>query len=289
MKLIFGLMLLLKTAACLEFNCSFLQAGPCNAVLGDKLSLQLVDTREYDLMKIQKRIRSKDTDPVCKIKNDRINKDECDLFNNRRDEVSVNNGILIINSVIRADSGNYRLQVDHPDGTITYRDLQVIIEGVDPVVIITVVLGCLAVVLIILVIVAYHFYKKKNRLKPTANVSGNVNEQKKLNRDEEQKKLNRDEEQKKLNRDEEQKKLNRDEEQKKLNRDEEQKKLNRDEEQKRPDVEYATVNSQNQKKKKKKRREEEEVHYGEVTFTSASAQRPPQTREDCVYSEVHTR
>ncbi|KAK7137506.1 hypothetical protein R3I94_013225 [Phoxinus phoxinus] len=245
MKLIFGLMLLLKTAACLEFNCSFLQSGPCNAVLGEKLSLQLVDTREYYL-KIQKSIRIIDTDPVCKIRNDRIvNKAECDLFNNRHDEVSVNNGILIINSVIRADSGNYRLEITESEGKVTYRDLQVIIEGVDPLVI-SLVLGCLAVVLIILVIVAYHFYKKKNRLKPTANVSGNVNEQKKLNRDEEQK---------------------------------------------RPDVEYATVNSQNQKKKKKKkrRREEEEVHYGEVTFTSASAQRPPQTREDCVYSEVHTR
>ncbi|XDV37817.1 hypothetical protein PO909_007358 [Leuciscus waleckii] len=87
----------------------------------------MMPDREYDL-KIQKRISSSRDDPVCKIKNDRINKKECDLFNNRHDEVSVNNGILMINTVIRADSGNYRAELYHSDGKITFEYLQVIIE-----------------------------------------------------------------------------------------------------------------------------------------------------------------
>lgn len=239
--LIFGLMLLLKTAACVEFNCSFHQSVPCSAVLGEKLILQLLvsDASKYDL-KIQKRIYDTEHDPVCKIKNDRIKKDECDLFNNRHGEVSVNNGILIINTVIRADSGNYRLQVFDSHGTETFKaDLQVIVKGTETVV--PIVLGCLAVVLIFLVIIAYYFYKKKNQLKPTQNVSEIVNEH------------------------------------------DAQKKLLREEEQKKTDVQYATVNAQN-----KRKREKEELHYGEVTFSSSSAQRPRQ-QEECVYSEVHTR
>ncbi|XDV37812.1 hypothetical protein PO909_007354 [Leuciscus waleckii] len=88
----------------------------------------VVNTREYDL-KIHKSISNRRDDPVCKIKNERINKKECDLFNNRHDEVSVNNGILIINTVIRADSGTYSLQLNHSNGKITSEDLQVIIEG----------------------------------------------------------------------------------------------------------------------------------------------------------------
>ncbi|XDV37808.1 hypothetical protein PO909_007350 [Leuciscus waleckii] len=87
----------------------------------------VVNTREYNL-KIHKSISNTPDDPVCKIKNDRINKKECDLFNNRHDEVSVNNGILIINTVIRADSGTYRLQLNHSNGKITSEYLQVIIE-----------------------------------------------------------------------------------------------------------------------------------------------------------------
>ncbi|XP_056100222.1 uncharacterized protein si:zfos-741a10.3 isoform X3 [Rhinichthys klamathensis goyatoka] len=237
MMLIFGLMLLLETAACVEVNCSFDQSGPCSAALGDKLRLKLVDASKYNL-KIQKRNYNTQDDPVCKIKDDTMK--ECDLFNNRYDKVSVKNGILVINSVIRADSGNYRLQVFASDGTETSRDLQVIVEGEDPA-IIAIVLGCLAVVLILLVIVAYYFYKKKNQLKPTRNHVNEHDAQK------------------------------------------------REEEQKRPDVEYATVNSQNNKNKRKKKMKEEEVHYGEVTFTSSSVQRPRQTHEDCVYSEVHTR
>ncbi|KAK7140867.1 hypothetical protein R3I93_015111 [Phoxinus phoxinus] len=128
MKLVFGLMLLLKTAASVERFCWFNQAAPCNAVLGDKLSLMMMpDAREHNL-KIHKINYNTEDDPVCKIKTDRIKKYDCDLFNNRHDEVSVNNGILIINSVIRADSGNYSLQIYNSVGTETSADLQVIIE-----------------------------------------------------------------------------------------------------------------------------------------------------------------
>ncbi|XDV37820.1 hypothetical protein PO909_007361 [Leuciscus waleckii] len=106
----------------------FYQSGPCYVALGDKLSLMVEDTRKHHL-KIQKRISSSTRDdPVCVIKYDMIRKAECDLFNNRHDEVSVNNGILIINTVIRADSGNYRLELNHSDGSVTSTDLQVIIE-----------------------------------------------------------------------------------------------------------------------------------------------------------------
>ncbi|XDV37815.1 hypothetical protein PO909_007357 [Leuciscus waleckii] len=88
----------------------------------------VVDTREYDL-KIHKINYNTPDDPSCKIKNDRIRKAECDLFNNRHDEVSVNNGILIINTVIRADSGNYNLQVFDLLGSEIFKaDLQVIIK-----------------------------------------------------------------------------------------------------------------------------------------------------------------
>ncbi|XDV37822.1 hypothetical protein PO909_007363 [Leuciscus waleckii] len=129
MMLMFGLMLMLKTAACLEINCSFRQSDPCSVALGDKLSVMMVDTSTNDL-KIQKINYNTPENPVCKIKNDRINKKECDLFNNRHDEVSVNNGILIINTVIRADSGNYRLEAFNSSGTEIFKaDLQVIIKG----------------------------------------------------------------------------------------------------------------------------------------------------------------
>ncbi|XP_077079977.1 uncharacterized protein LOC143732595 [Siphateles boraxobius] len=127
MMLVFGLMLLLKTAACVEFNCSFLQSDPCSAVLGDKLSLQLMDAGEYHDLKIQKINYNTQHDPVCRIRNDRIKEYECDLFNNRA--VSVINGILIINTVIKADSGNYRLHFYNSDGTETSTaDLLVIVE-----------------------------------------------------------------------------------------------------------------------------------------------------------------
>ncbi|XP_048035695.1 uncharacterized protein si:zfos-741a10.3 isoform X3 [Megalobrama amblycephala] len=128
MKLIFGLMLL-NTAACLEFNCSFYQSDPCYAALGHKLNLLMLDTR-IDNRKILKRITSTQDDQVCGFKDGRIREKECDLFNNRS-EVSVINGILIINGVIGADSGTYRLDLEDSNGTETSRDLQVIVEEKD--------------------------------------------------------------------------------------------------------------------------------------------------------------
>ncbi|XP_077103475.1 uncharacterized protein LOC143756716 isoform X2 [Siphateles boraxobius] len=124
--LIFGLMLL-QTAACMEFNCRFDQSDSCYAALGHKLNLQLVDARYYKL-NIVKRINNEANDPNCKVKNDIKSKTECDHFNNRA-EVTFINGTLIINRVIRADSGNYTLKLEDSDGTETSADLQVNVEA----------------------------------------------------------------------------------------------------------------------------------------------------------------
>ncbi|RXN17864.1 hypothetical protein ROHU_026549 [Labeo rohita] len=112
----------------LDLFCRFDQSDPCYAALGHKLNLLMVlDTSEYDLMLI-KRTNNTQDDPVCRVKYGRMK--ECDLYNNRP-EVTVINGTLIINHVIRADSGNYtlRLRLRHSDGTETSRDLQVIVEA----------------------------------------------------------------------------------------------------------------------------------------------------------------
>ncbi|XP_026081565.1 uncharacterized protein LOC113058089 isoform X4 [Carassius auratus] len=162
MMLIFGLMLLLQTAACLDRFCSFGQSDPCYTVLGDKLNLLMMDARKYDL-RLKKRINDNTADgPVCRIKNDRMS--ECDLYNNRP-EVTVINGTVIIKRVNRSDAGNYRLSLSDSSGTETSRDLQVIVEAPS---IALIVLGCFAVILIILVAIAYYIYKKRNRLKTTA-------------------------------------------------------------------------------------------------------------------------
>ncbi len=114
----------------LELNCSFNQSDPCYAALGHKLNLLMVpDASEYDL-KIIKRINNTQHDPVCRVKNGRMRMSECDLYNNRP-EVTVINGTLIINRVIRSDSGNYRLKFIDSGGTETSRDLQVIVEGTE--------------------------------------------------------------------------------------------------------------------------------------------------------------
>ncbi|XP_059377225.1 uncharacterized protein LOC132113468 [Carassius carassius] len=165
MMLIFGLMLLLQTAACLEVNCSFDQSDPCYAALGHKLNLLMErDASKYDLQ-LKKRINDNTADdPVCRVKNDIMSMSECDLYKSRP-EVTVINGTVIIKRVIRADSGNYTLILSHSDGTETSRDLQVIVEGPS---VALIVLGCFAVILIILVAIAYYIYKKRNRLKTTA-------------------------------------------------------------------------------------------------------------------------
>ncbi|XP_059377220.1 uncharacterized protein LOC132113466 isoform X3 [Carassius carassius] len=129
MMLIFGLMLLLQTAACLEVNCSFGQSDPCYAALGHKLNLLMErDTSEYDLQ-LKKRINNNTADDrVCRVKNERMRTSECDLYKSRT-EVTVINGTVIIKRVIRADSGNYTLSLSHSDGSETFRDLQVIVEA----------------------------------------------------------------------------------------------------------------------------------------------------------------
>ncbi|KAL1262308.1 hypothetical protein QQF64_007573, partial [Cirrhinus molitorella] len=108
--------------------CWFKQSDPCYAALGNKLNLLMVqDDRNYD-MKIQQR-DSTDNNPVCRIKNGRMRKNECDLYNNRP-EVTVINGILVINHVTREDSGNYRLTLTQSsDGTETSTDLHVNVEA----------------------------------------------------------------------------------------------------------------------------------------------------------------
>ncbi|RXN38037.1 hepatocyte cell adhesion molecule-like protein [Labeo rohita] len=128
MMFISGLMLLLQTVACLDQFCRFNQSDPCYAALGHKLNvLMLLNTSGYD-MKIQKRINyNKTTDPVCRVKNGRMKKNECDLYN-KRPKVTVINGTLIINSVIRADSGNYTVSLYRSDGTDTSAALEVIVE-----------------------------------------------------------------------------------------------------------------------------------------------------------------
>ncbi|XP_043089108.1 uncharacterized protein LOC122335343 [Puntigrus tetrazona] len=97
----------LKPCPGLDRFCSFDQSDPCYTALGHKLNLMMLDSSEYDL-KIQKRINNPQDDPVCRVKNDKMKRSECDLYRNRP-EVTVINGTLIINPVNRTDSGNYRL------------------------------------------------------------------------------------------------------------------------------------------------------------------------------------
>ncbi|XP_059372350.1 hepatic and glial cell adhesion molecule-like [Carassius carassius] len=83
------------------------------------------NTCEYDTT-IQKNINyNRTTDPVCRVKNDTMR--VCDLYSNR--PVTVINGTLIINRVIRADSGNYTVSFSRSDGTVTSKDLQVNVEA----------------------------------------------------------------------------------------------------------------------------------------------------------------
>ncbi|RXN35159.1 hypothetical protein ROHU_014398 [Labeo rohita] len=133
MMLIFGLMLLLQTTACLEFNCSFNRADQiCYAALGHKLNLQMVlDASKYDL-KLIKIINNNTDDPFCRVKNNKTK--ECAIFNKRK-EVMVINGAVKIDDVIREDAGIYTLKCINSEssgssgGTETSTDLQVIVEA----------------------------------------------------------------------------------------------------------------------------------------------------------------
>ncbi len=114
----------------LDQFCRFNQSDQCYAALGHKLNLLMVlDASKYDL-KIVKRINNNQHDPACRVKNGVIKTRECDLYNNRLEETVIN-GTLVINRVIRADSGNYTLTLGHSDGSETSRDLQVIVEGTE--------------------------------------------------------------------------------------------------------------------------------------------------------------
>ncbi|XP_058653055.1 uncharacterized protein LOC131552895 isoform X2 [Onychostoma macrolepis] len=111
----------------LDRFCRFNQSDICYAALGHKLNL--LNPRNTD-NRIQKRINNnKTTDPVCRIKNGKMRETECDLYSNRP-EVTVINGTLIINRVIRADSGNYTVTLFHCSGcSETSTDLQVNVEA----------------------------------------------------------------------------------------------------------------------------------------------------------------
>ncbi|XP_005174568.2 uncharacterized protein isoform X1 [Danio rerio] len=125
--LVFGLLLLiLQTAACVERFCSFTQSDPCYAALGHKLNLQMVNASKYSLT-IIKRINNID-DAVCRVRNDTKRANVCDLYINRP-EVRIIKGTVMINSVKREDSGNYRLELFNPDGTETSQYLQVNVEA----------------------------------------------------------------------------------------------------------------------------------------------------------------
>ncbi|XP_042594694.1 uncharacterized protein LOC109048099 isoform X5 [Cyprinus carpio] len=118
----------LKPCPSLDRFCRFDQSDPCYAALEHKLNLLMVqDAIKYDLM-LMKIINNTAHDPLCRVKNDRMRMSQCDLYNNIP-EVTVINGTVIINRVIRADSGNYRLTLVHSDGSETSRDLQVIVEA----------------------------------------------------------------------------------------------------------------------------------------------------------------
>ncbi|KAK2890737.1 hypothetical protein Q8A67_013380 [Cirrhinus molitorella] len=121
--------MLLQTAACLDQFCRLNQSDPCYAALRHKLSLLMgLDTSEYE-MTIQKRINNnKITDPICRVKNGKMK--DCDLYSNRP-ETTVINRTLIINHVIRADSGNYTVTISNPSyGQQTFQgELQVNVEA----------------------------------------------------------------------------------------------------------------------------------------------------------------
>ncbi|XP_052005471.1 hepatocyte cell adhesion molecule-like isoform X6 [Xyrauchen texanus] len=129
MLFIFGLLLLLiPTHTCVEMFCRFNQTDPCYASLGHKLNLQMVTDARDQKLELHKELNSNTKMRVFRVKNNKImNKHEAI---SDRSEFIFNNGTLIINSVIRSDSGTYRLQIYTPDGTQTHAvNLQVIVEA----------------------------------------------------------------------------------------------------------------------------------------------------------------
>ncbi|XP_043089111.1 uncharacterized protein LOC122335349 [Puntigrus tetrazona] len=145
----------LKPCPGLDRFCSFDQSDPCYTALGDKLYLLMLDTSKYDL-KMQKRINNPQDDPVCRVRDDEMKRNQCDLYSNRP-EVTVIKGTLIINSVIRTDSGNYRLTVYNSDGSETSRDLQVIVQVSSSV---FVLVWCLQLMVLLGLLGAFHIYMR---------------------------------------------------------------------------------------------------------------------------------
>ncbi|XP_051505336.1 uncharacterized protein LOC127412758 [Myxocyprinus asiaticus] len=130
MLFIFGLLLLLiPTDTCVEMFCRFNQTDPCYTALGHKLYLQmLLDT--YNVELVFKKGTDSAADPVFTVKKGKIKEQrEYESFRSRS-EFIFNNGTLIINSVIRSDSGTYRLEIYNSVGEQTYtNNLQVNVEA----------------------------------------------------------------------------------------------------------------------------------------------------------------
>ncbi|XP_056626267.1 uncharacterized protein LOC130438386 isoform X2 [Triplophysa dalaica] len=130
MLLMFGLMLLMfQMISCEDQMCRFNQTEICYAVLGHKLSLQMVlDPQHYEATLKHHKTGDKTVDPTCKIKNDTIKENTCDLYKSRSD-VMIINGTVIINHVIREDSGRYTLVLTDSTGSETSAELQMNVEA----------------------------------------------------------------------------------------------------------------------------------------------------------------
>ncbi|XP_056626146.1 uncharacterized protein si:zfos-741a10.3 [Triplophysa dalaica] len=166
MLLMFGLMLLMfQMISCEDQMCRFNQTEICYAVLGHKLSLQMVlDPQHYDATLKHLKTGNKTVDPTCRIKNDKIKENMCDLYKSRSD-VMISNGAVIINHVIREDSGRYTLVLTDSTGSETSAELQMNVKGPR---VVLIVLGCVTVILLVLFITVYHIYKRKKHHKSTA-------------------------------------------------------------------------------------------------------------------------
>ncbi|XP_056626027.1 pregnancy-specific glycoprotein 22-like isoform X2 [Triplophysa dalaica] len=111
--------------------CRFNQTEICYAVLGHKLSLQMdPESQRYDATLKHHKTGNKTVDPTCKIKNDKIKENTCDLYKSRSD-VMISNGAVIINHVIREDSGRYTIVLTDSTGSETSAELQMNVKGED--------------------------------------------------------------------------------------------------------------------------------------------------------------
>ncbi|XP_073710512.1 uncharacterized protein [Misgurnus anguillicaudatus] len=122
MLIISGLMLvLLQTGSCVDQICRFNQKETCYAALEGKLSLQMI---QY--INISKLELKKENIIICKIVKDNIIKPGLYCYRPYR---LLSNGIVIINNVIRTDSGRYTLQLTNLQGKDTFTELEVNVEA----------------------------------------------------------------------------------------------------------------------------------------------------------------